>query len=317
MAIQYYMRAFNTNTSTYVDWVVNDTPDSTGNFSGFPANQLINITVNRVVQSKVANFLKPNQSLQGSDGYYFHVNSYDWKNATAPLGPPSNLTGFAIERGITSVANVFTASNASPIQITTSAAHGLSTGQLVTIIGVTGNINANGSWPITVQDTTHFTLNGSVGSGPPNNSTGIVYVPNDFSTLMWDEGSQIWRFVFNTHGDGTTLGSSQTVKVNNFLIDGYLALGSPTALTGIIRLPNNQYIVGRDSLNNADVQIIGVDTFVTGSGTNRIKVGNLSTDVQYNPGIIQLDGYLEHTALGIDGVTIAQSGFIRDQNNTI
>lgn len=320
MAIQYYMRAFNTTTHNYVDWVVNDTPDSTGQFSGFPSNQLINITVNRVVQSKVHDFLKPNQSRGGTDGYFYHANAYDWINALAPLGPPTYLTGFMVERGLnpTTVANVFSASNTTPIQITTSGTSSppLVNGQIVTIIGVTGNTNANGTWPITVQDGTHFTLVGSSGSGAPNTNTGIVYYPQDASTIMWDENSSLWRFVLNTHGDGVTLGASQNIKFNAALIDGYIALGSTPALTGAIRLSNNQYITGRDFLNNADVQMIGIDTFVTGTLSSRIKIGNLSTDVQYNPGIIQLDGYLEHTALGVDGTTIAQSGFIRDQNNT-
>ena len=118
MAIQYYMRAFNTALVQYVDWVVNDTPDSTGTFSGYPTNQLVNITVNRIVQSKVANFLKQNQSLGGTDGYFFHVNSYDWRNATAPILPPTNLVGFAVERGISSVAVVSGATNTAPIVIT-------------------------------------------------------------------------------------------------------------------------------------------------------------------------------------------------------
>src|SRR5260221_13692932 len=100
MAIQYYMRAFNTTLVQYVDWVVNDSPDSTGVFSGYPTNQLINITVNRIVQSRVANFLKQNQSLGGTDGYFFHVNSYDWRNAVTPIAPPTNLKGFAVERGV-------------------------------------------------------------------------------------------------------------------------------------------------------------------------------------------------------------------------
>lgn len=57
------------------------------------------------------------------------------------------------------------ASNASPITITTSAAHGLASSNLVQIAGVTGNTAANGIWAITVVDTTHFTLTGSTGNG--------------------------------------------------------------------------------------------------------------------------------------------------------
>ncbi len=58
------------------------------------------------------------------------------------------------------------ATNASPIQITTSAAHGFSTGQLVNIGAVTGNTAANGTWIVTVVNSTNFTLNGSAGNGP-------------------------------------------------------------------------------------------------------------------------------------------------------
>jgi hypothetical protein len=315
MAIQYYMRAFNTTLNAYVDWVVNDTPDSVGAFSGYPANQLINITVNRVVQSKVANFLKQNQSRGGTDGYFFHVNSYDWINATAPgTGVPLTLTGFAVERGVNSVSSISSASNASPINVTTAIPHGLVTGQIVTIIGVTGNINANGTWPITVTGTSNFTLNGSTGSGVPVSNTGNVYTPKDMSTLLWDETNQIWRFVLNTNGDGTTLGASQTVKVNNFLIDGYEAFGSPTASQGIIRLPNNQYIFGRNSLNTGDVQAIGIDNFVSSNVLNRIKLGGLATDVVYTPGIIDVDGYIQHDGTGSN--TAQTTGFIREQNNT-
>src|SRR5574337_1606658 len=137
MAIQYFMRAYNTTLSKYVDWVVNDTPDSTGTYSGYPINQLINITLNRIVTSKVDNFLKQNQSLGGTDGYFFHVNSYDWKQAVAPILPPTNLVGFAVERGIAVVALISTASNTSPMVVTTSTTHGLATGQIVTISGVT------------------------------------------------------------------------------------------------------------------------------------------------------------------------------------
>lgn len=57
------------------------------------------------------------------------------------------------------------ATNATPIQITTASSHGYTTGQSVSISGVAGNTNANGSWLITVNGTNTFTLTGSAGSG--------------------------------------------------------------------------------------------------------------------------------------------------------
>ena len=57
------------------------------------------------------------------------------------------------------------ATNASPIAVTTSAAHGLETGDIVVIAGAVGNTAANGQFTVTVVDATHYTLNGSSGNG--------------------------------------------------------------------------------------------------------------------------------------------------------
>jgi hypothetical protein len=60
---------------------------------------------------------------------------------------------------------IASSTNASPIKITTAAAHGYSTGDKVSIIGHLVNTAANGQWTITVVDADEFTLNGSVGNG--------------------------------------------------------------------------------------------------------------------------------------------------------
>jgi hypothetical protein len=66
----------------------------------------------------------------------------------------------------TSAANaaITSASNAIPIEITTATAHGYVSGQVVLIVGVGGNTNANGTWIISVTSNTAFTLNGSRGN---------------------------------------------------------------------------------------------------------------------------------------------------------
>ena len=63
--------------------------------------------------------------------------------------------------------NITAATNATPIQITTALAHGLNTGDNVTIQFVEGNTAANGTWFITTAGpgTTTFTLDGSTGNG--------------------------------------------------------------------------------------------------------------------------------------------------------
>jgi Ubiquitin-activating enzyme E1 FCCH domain len=63
-----------------------------------------------------------------------------------------------------STVSISGATNATPIVIQTSTAHGLTSNDLVTISSVGGNTNANGNWQITVVDSTHFDLIGSVGN---------------------------------------------------------------------------------------------------------------------------------------------------------
>lgn len=311
MPTQYYMRAYNTVLLTYVDWIVNDVPDSTGTFSGYSPVNLTNITVNRIVQSKILNFLKPNESLGGSDGNFFHVNSYDWRNVTPPLNVPSAITGIAVERGATSGASITNATNATPIQITATS-HGLVTGQLVTITGVVGNLAANGTFNVTFVDANNFTLNGTTGGGAYT-SGGTVYTPRDFSTLTWDESNSLWRFVLNTKGDGTTLGNHQQLRILNLFNDGYIsntgyiALGTNPASQGLIRVQNNQFAFWRNFLNNGDIQAIGVDNL------NRIKLGSVVGDIVYTPGAIDVDGYIVHDGTSTN---VPTTGFIREQNNT-
>jgi hypothetical protein len=65
----------------------------------------------------------------------------------------------------TGVLLVNAASNATPIVITTNAAHGYQSEDTVDIHGATPNTAANGRWRITVINTTQFSLNGSIGNG--------------------------------------------------------------------------------------------------------------------------------------------------------
>ncbi len=64
----------------------------------------------------------------------------------------------------TSTLTVSGATNANPIVITTSAAHGLQTDDFVDIDAVGGNVNANGRWRIAKTGTTTFTLVGGIGN---------------------------------------------------------------------------------------------------------------------------------------------------------
>lgn len=79
-----------------------------------------------------------------------------------PTGFLANATGSlsAAETGA-----ITAATQATPIVIT-SANHGLTTGQRVTITGVLGNTAANGTWTITKIGANSFSLDTSVGNAP-------------------------------------------------------------------------------------------------------------------------------------------------------
>ena len=75
--------------------------------------------------------------------------------------------------------------NASPIVVTTSAAHGYSTGDVVNIASHIVNTAANGQWTITVSSGTQFSLNSSVGNGT-GGTTGSVSAYVGSVTLQSD-----------------------------------------------------------------------------------------------------------------------------------
>jgi hypothetical protein len=79
------------------------------------------------------------------------------------------------QRGISPFNNqgITGATNAIPIVVSTSLAHGYSTGDVVLITGANSNTAANGVWKITVTSSTQFSLNDSSGNGASNASGSI------------------------------------------------------------------------------------------------------------------------------------------------
>lgn len=65
------------------------------------------------------------------------------------------------------------ATNAAPIVVSTSLAHGYSTGDVIQLSAATGNTAANGIWKITVTSTTQFSLDDSSGNGTYG-SSGVI-----------------------------------------------------------------------------------------------------------------------------------------------
>lgn len=79
------------------------------------------------------------------------------------LSPASTVLGNNVVPGCVQLP-LTAATFATPIAITTSAPHGLTTGNTVTIKGVRGNVAANGVFTIIVTGVSTFTLVGSTGS---------------------------------------------------------------------------------------------------------------------------------------------------------
>ncbi len=107
--------------------------------------------------------------ITGLTGYRLQINASSISTAALPIG---NDGLYDITAAPTFT--VSGATNASPIAITTTANHGLTTGTVVTITGVVGNTAANGTYTMTSTGLNTFTLNGTTGDGAYS-SGGTVY----------------------------------------------------------------------------------------------------------------------------------------------
>ena len=79
-----------------------------------------------------------------------------------------------------------------PIEITTVAPHGFSTGFGVIVSGHALNTNANGTWTITVTGPSVFTLDGSIGNDF-GAATGTVVTTGPFTYQFAGPGSAVWN----------------------------------------------------------------------------------------------------------------------------
>lgn len=97
-------------------------------------------------------------------------------------GNPANVSN-ALSRSITGAVS----GTGGAIRLTTSVAHLFSTFDTVTVASVGGTTEANGTWVITVIDSTHFELNGSTfvhaytsgGTAVDTSLTPAMFVPDD------------------------------------------------------------------------------------------------------------------------------------------
>lgn len=100
------------------------------------------------------------------------------------------------------------ATTATPIAITTSTAHGWTTGDVVSISGINGLSGGNGNFTVTVTSTTTATLTGSVGTGTYSSGGYAAKVGVAISNIGWMSnafsGSTTWLYLQTSPSDWVT-----------------------------------------------------------------------------------------------------------------
>jgi hypothetical protein len=104
---------------------------------------------------------------------------------------------------------VIGATNVAGIVITTPIAHGLSTGDVVTIGGVRGNTAANGHFVVTVLTSTTFQLNGSTGNGAYTIG-GAITKQIKIDSVAVQSGNQVAITLHAAPGTGLAIGYAWT-----------------------------------------------------------------------------------------------------------
>lgn len=147
------------------------------------------------------------------------------------------------------------------IKISTSVAHLFSTNDLVTLVGVGGVPNANGTFYITVVDSTHFTLNSSTFAGAYTTGGTVT----DYALTP----------AFNVIADGENITSASLGAAFQALADRtqYLAtvgraLASqitvpPLPILNISRVATTHWILGDDGSGSSDGPLLVHDNTPT------------------------------------------------------
>lgn len=245
--------------------------------------------------------------------------------------------------GTNQILTVTAASNANPIQITTSTPHGLTTNQLVGVYGVNGNTNANGQWTVTVISSVSFNLNGATGNSNYTNG-GQVMIPGGLpispTTLPagFCEGASVLAIGNDgvTSSIGSTLTAASSTPFSPTMIGKHVVVWLPGASTGVSSslvnqtLPQSSISVGSTlgfsnsgnlfvvtSAGNQQVAYTGIINTTIASGSNgailpqtTINVANTAgfptsgtINVTTNSNVLQVVTYTGTTGTSFTGCT--------------
>ena len=135
-------------------------------------------------------------------------------------GQAANVTSSAY-----SPTSISSSTNATPIQITTSAAHGLITNDFVHVSGHLANTHANGTWFITVTGNNTFTLTASAGNGVGGATGSVQLISRAAAVPIFSDGDGFAAVNLNAPQIGSldrtafsllTLGSYKLAAAGNF-----------------------------------------------------------------------------------------------------
>lgn len=168
------------------------------------------------------------------------------------------------------------ATTASPIAITTTAAHGWTTGNVVSISGVQGLSGANGNFTVTVTGTTTATLNGTTGTGTYTSGGSAAATNVGISNCVWMSnqftGSACWIYLQLSPSSADWVGSILNGSITD--PNGSYSTGTASFITPTDAITTE----GADAVTwyNSDVLVTEplLTTGITNAGTSYL-VGQL------------------------------------------
>jgi hypothetical protein len=264
-------------------------------------------------------------------------------NGNLDVSGTTNISGSVsfTKNAIAGVAISTTSRSSNTVTVTTSAVHGLTSGDLVNVNGV-ADTSFNGYFTVSVSSTTVFTYNqtGADGSSTGGTSTEVVYNLNASGTaLNWMNGplniaanSGIDGLEITQSGAGNGLHVTGTTGlVGNTTLTGNLDVSGTALVTGVLTTTaatvfNGGFASNADSTLGTDKKVqfrdsaIYINSSVDGQldivADTEIQIAATTVDLNGNldvsgttvsAGKITADAGIDIDNINIDGTTIALS----------
>ena len=211
--------------------------------SSTAATSAANLTISSVITgSNGLTISGPTTATSANVGVLSLTNANNYSGTTSLNSGTLNLgINNAIPGSFAAITGA-TGAGVSPIVITTTSTTGLQTGQTVMISGVLGATAANGSWVITVLNSTTFQLNNSTGNATYTSGGTWSNDPVNINggTLQASTAVTLPNAVTLNNAALTIAGSNSIVFSGTFNLSGFndtlnVTSSAPTVITGLIQ----------------------------------------------------------------------------------